>query len=83
MEDDAREDAADRVWQDDVPDGLPACGTDIPAGLAELARYGGEGLLGGGDDDGRDVKTELVGNSLHAIVNLCGFGRRVVWQANS
>lgn len=51
--------------------------------FGEAFRFVAAGDGGGGDDDGRDVKTELVGNSLHAIVNLCGFGRRVVWQANS
>ena len=53
FEDDAGEDAAERIGQDDGADGLPARGAEIPAGFAKGLRHGAERLAGGGDDDGQ------------------------------
>ena len=51
LEDDAGENAADRIGQHDRLDRLPAGGADVPARLAETARHAGQGLAGAGDDD--------------------------------
>ena len=53
VEDDAGEDAAERIGQDDGADGLPAGGAEIPARFAKGLRHRAERFARAGDDDGQ------------------------------